>query len=150
MKQTLYIICFLALGLVGKAQGVDSSRIPQSPKLKAVHHMYILSNLNNWGDPSTINYINQVRSQYDSTRLDSLIEVTVPSSFIVNAFQQLSYQPEGQATSMNEEIEGELMKWLNNPWLFGRLYQIKLQNWAARDAKIHVTTERFLTIDKLP
>lgn len=150
MKKTiLLLLIFISLGAM--AQGVDSTRIPQTVSMPKVYHVYVLGfNQGSWGAVDFINYINQVRSQMDSTTADTaIITVTVPSSMVRDIFSSMSRQPEGEATQYNEEIQAALTPQITNAWLGGAVQAIVAQNWASRDAKIRETKKRLLTINKL-
>jgi hypothetical protein len=146
-----YILSLLILiSLQSFGQGVDSTRLPQSLTLAQKYHVYVLGfNSGSWGNVDFINYINQVRSQLDSTNMEKSITVSVPSSLVRDIFSSMSRQPEGEATQYNENIQAILTPQITNQWLGNAITAIVLNNWAARDAKISDTKKRLLTINKL-
>lgn len=146
MKKILFAL-FLFASFAASAQSVDSTKILQTITLAQRYHVYILSNLSDWGSPETINYINQVRSDYDTANMNKPITVTAPSAFIRDAYRQLSYQAEGQATVYNAAINQALGSQITNPWLGAAVYEINYQNAQARDAKINQTAARLLQIN---
>jgi hypothetical protein len=147
-KAILYLLILFSLS--ASAQGVDSTRIPQTMTLAQKYHVYVLGfNTGSWGSVDFINYINQVRSQMDSVNMEKAITVTVPSSMVRDIFYSMSRQPEGEATQYNEEIQAALTPQITNAWLGGAVQAIVAQNWATRDAKIGETKKRLLTINKL-
>jgi hypothetical protein len=148
MKKLLFILLF-AIPFLTNAQGVDSTRIPQTITMSQKYHEYILGFNSNWGDVDMINYINQLRAQMDSTNKEKPITVTVPSGLIRDIFQSMSYQPEGQATQYNENILLALGNQITNPWLGAAIQLIRQANWDARDSKIADTEKRLLSINKL-
>jgi hypothetical protein len=145
-----YITLLLILCAVkGMAQGVDSTRIPQTMNLPQKYHVYVLGfNQGSWGAVDFINYINQVRAQMDSVNMEKSISVTVPSSLVRDVFQSMSRQPEGEATQYNENIQAALGPQITNPWLGAQVNSIVMRNWAARDARIEATKKELIKIKK--
>lgn len=145
MKKLLF--CLL---LYNTAQAqTDSTQIVQTITLAQKYHVYILGNLNNWGTPEAINYINQVRGQYDTTNENHPITVNVPSGFIRDAYQQMSFQPEGQATQYNDLIKNALGPQVTNDWLEAQLNSITNSNWNAREQRLNQTSTRLLQVEKV-
>lgn len=147
MKYTFFLLFSFASFFV-KAQGVDSTQIPQTITLPQKYQVYVLGfNKGAWGTVDYFNYINQVRAQMDSVNAEKPIRVTVSSGLIRDLFQSMSYQPEGQATQYNENIQTLLGSQITNPWLGSAIYQIRQQNWNARDEKIKATEKELFKIN---
>lgn len=147
-KILLCLSLFVGLGAV--AQGVDSTRIPQTITLQQKYHIYCLGfNTGQWGQTDYINYINDVRKQLSETSDTVRITVTVPSSMIRDIFTSMSRQPEGESTQYNEEIQAVLAPQITNPWLGAQVQAIVARNWAARDSRIESTKKEILKIKKV-
>jgi hypothetical protein len=148
MKKYITILALL-FSLHTMAQGVDSTRIPQTITLQQKYHIYCLGfNVGQWGQTDYINYINEVRKQLSETSDTVRITVTVPSSMIRDIFTSMSRQPEGEATQYNEEIQAALGPQITNPWLGAQVNSIVMRNWAARDARIEATKKELIKIKK--
>lgn len=145
MKKTILSLLIL-ISFSAAAQGIDSTRIPQTVTLQQRYHTYVLGFNANWGSVDMINYINQVRAQMSETNDSAAITVTIPSGLLRDLFQSMSYQPEGQATQYNENIQAVLIGQITNPWLGNAIGAIRQANWDARDNKIQDTKGRLLQI----
>jgi hypothetical protein len=147
-KAILFLLTLISLS--ASAQGVDSTRLPQTLTLQQRHHLYCLGfNQGSWGQTDYINYLNEVRRQFSETSDTVRITVTVPSSLVRDLFFSMSRQPEGEATQYNEDIKDLLGPQITNPWLGAAVQQVIVQNWAQRDARIEGTRKEVLKLKKL-
>src|SRR4051794_33120279 len=93
----LIIFLLLAISFVSRAQDttavpspdttvvqpIDSSRIIQTITLSELYHTYIIGFLGSVSSVDNINYLYQLRAQYDSADMDKSITVPVPSYMIM-------------------------------------------------------------------
>lgn len=153
MKKIAILILF-ALPFVSKAQTdsteapqIDSSRLPQTITLPQLYDTYITGFAGSIASTDNINYLNQLRAQYDTGNMNKSITVTVPSYMIVSVYRQMAAQPEGQTSSYNNSILEALVPQVANPWLMAQIGNIRATNFAIRDAKVQAAKAFIMSIN---
>jgi fructose-1,6-bisphosphatase len=108
--------------------GLDSSMIAQSVTISQNHHLFLIGAMYSIETPDAFNYIRQVKLAYDPADTSKQITVNVPSRLIVSMYQSMTVKPEGVTTQYNNDIKYFLLSQVTNPWLFGQLLMISIEN----------------------
>jgi hypothetical protein len=159
MKKIIILLLFV-IPFISKAQDttsvpvdtvfvppIDSSRISQTITLSQLYHTYIIGFIGTVASVDNINYLNQLRGQYDTSNMNKSITVTVPSYMIVNVYRQMAAQPEGQCSSYNNAILDALVPQISNSWLMNQIGAIRAANFAIRDAKVGAAEQFIMSIN---
>jgi hypothetical protein len=159
MKKIIILLLFV-IPFISKAQDttsvpvdtvyvapIDSSRISQIITLSQLYHTYIIGFIGTVASVDNINYLNQLRAQYDTSNMNKSITVTVPSYMIVNVYRQMAAQPEGQTSSYNNDILTSLVPQVTNSWLMNQIMAIRDSNFAIRDAKVQAAKAFIMSIN---
>lgn len=120
MKKLVFIISFLIVGFLSKAQQLIPDSIAQKPvtiQLKGKHLSFIWSLLPSKGTTEATNLVIQIRRQVTGASFDTaqLFTVTVSYAMVANVYFTIGSQQERLSADDNAEMKAALIPQLYVP-----------------------------------